>query len=57
MTESKDLEYTGVVAPGWNQVEPPFITECAKCKKEIRLLKDSTENMKVYCGGCYENRG
>lgn len=31
-----------------------FITKCAKCGTEIRLLKDSTEGKKVYCGGCYE---
>jgi len=50
MTESKDLENTGICAPGW---EPPFITECAGCKKELRLLKDSLEGMKAYCGDCY----
>lgn len=31
----------------------PYITYCAKCKKELRLLKDSTENKLVYCGMCY----
>jgi hypothetical protein len=42
---------------GYKMKEPePFITHCAKCKKELRLLKDSLEGKKAYCGGCYENK-
>ena len=33
-----------------------YVTKCSGCKKELRLLKDSTEGMKVYCGECYEKR-
>jgi len=29
-------------------------TKCAGCGKEIILLKDSTEGMKVWHGQCYE---
>jgi len=29
-------------------------TKCAGCGKEIILLKDSTEGMKVYHGKCFE---
>ena len=32
----------------------PFIVNCAYCKKEIRLLKDSTNGQKVYCGDCWD---
>ena len=32
----------------------PFITNFAKCKKQLKLLKDSTEGKKVYCAGCYK---
>jgi hypothetical protein len=37
-----------------NDLKPdPFITACAGCKKELRLLKDSTEGQRCYCGDCY----
>lgn len=30
-----------------------YITKCADCGVELRLLKDSTEGMKCYCGKCW----
>jgi hypothetical protein len=34
-----------------NDTPKPYITKCAKCKGEIRLLK--YEPMKVYHGDCW----
>lgn len=31
-----------------------FKVKCGLCNKEIILLKDSTEGLKVYHGECYE---
>lgn len=30
--------------------EKPYITKCNNCGIQLRLLKDSTEGMPVYCG-------
>lgn len=35
---------------------PVFITNCAICNIELRLLKDSTEGQKVYCGQCWSKK-
>jgi len=29
------------------------IAHCKECERELRLLKDSTEGMAVYCGDCW----
>lgn len=33
-----------------------FIVLCADCGIELRLLKDSTEGKRCYCGNCWEKR-
>ena len=48
---------------GWDDWQEPttingvHITKCADCGTELKLLKDSTEGQKAFCGDCWSKRG
>jgi hypothetical protein len=50
---SRPIDERDILHSDW---QPPFITECGGCKKDMNLLKDDTQGMQVFCADCWRER-